>query len=154
MTSQQELIKSLQAIPWFQMMTPEHFNKIASIAKICKYEPGQVIFHEGDKEDYLYVVLEGRVQRQIAIRSIFDTPMRFSVASLRLHLGRVKHSPLHRRGSAENRAPHRHEPRHGLAEHHPQARVGRELGRGRLSEQPADSVARRRAHLRRHALEQ
>ena len=67
MTSQQELIKSLQAIPWFQMMTPEHFNKIASIAKICKYEPGQVIFHEGDKEDYLYVVLEGRVAIEMSV---------------------------------------------------------------------------------------
>jgi CRP/FNR family cyclic AMP-dependent transcriptional regulator len=67
MSNQQELIKSLQAIPWFQMMTPEHFNKILNIAKICKYEPGQVIFHEGDKEDFLYVVLEGRVAIEMSV---------------------------------------------------------------------------------------
>jgi CRP/FNR family transcriptional regulator, cyclic AMP receptor protein len=67
MTNQQELVQALQAIPWFQVMTPEHFNKISSIAKILKYEPGQVIFHEGDKEDYLYVVLEGRVAIEISV---------------------------------------------------------------------------------------
>ena len=67
MTNQQELVQALQAIPWFQVMTPEHFNKIVSIAKIFRYEPGQVIFHEGDKEDYLYVVLEGRVAIEISV---------------------------------------------------------------------------------------
>ncbi len=67
MTSQQELIKALQAIPWFQVMTADHFNKIVSIARIFKFEAGQVIFHEGDKEDYLYVVLEGRVAIEISV---------------------------------------------------------------------------------------
>jgi CRP/FNR family cyclic AMP-dependent transcriptional regulator len=67
MTKQQELVKSLQAIPWFQAMSTEHFNKIVSIARIFKYEPGQVIFHEGDKEDFLYVVLEGRVAIEMSL---------------------------------------------------------------------------------------
>jgi CRP-like cAMP-binding protein len=67
MTTEQELVKALQAIPWFQVMTAEHFKKIVSIAKILKFEPGQVIFHEGDTEDYLYVVLEGRVAIEISV---------------------------------------------------------------------------------------
>ena len=67
MTSEQELVKALQAIPWFQVMTADHFKKMVSIAKIFKYEPGQVIFHEGDKEDFLYVVLEGRVAIEISV---------------------------------------------------------------------------------------
>jgi CRP-like cAMP-binding protein len=67
MTTEQELVKSLQAIPWFQVMTAEHFKKMVGIAKIFKYEPGQVIFREGDKEDYLYVVLEGRVAIEISV---------------------------------------------------------------------------------------
>jgi CRP/FNR family cyclic AMP-dependent transcriptional regulator len=67
MTSQKELVKALQAIPWFQVMIPEHFDKITNIAKIFKFEAGQVIFHEGDKEDYLYVVLEGRVAIEISV---------------------------------------------------------------------------------------
>jgi len=67
MTEEQELVKALQAIPWFQAMTAEHFSKIVSIAKIFSYEPGQIIFREGDKEDYMYVVLEGRVAIEISV---------------------------------------------------------------------------------------
>src|SRR4030067_3718900 len=67
MTSHQELVNALQAIPWFQVMTEDHFYKISSIARIFKFEPGHVIFHEGDKEDYLYVVLEGRVAIEITV---------------------------------------------------------------------------------------
>jgi len=69
MTEEQELVKALQAIPWFQAMTAEHFSKIVSIAKIFSYEPGQIIFREGDKEDYMYVVLEGRVAIEISVPS-------------------------------------------------------------------------------------
>jgi CRP/FNR family cyclic AMP-dependent transcriptional regulator len=67
MINQHELINALQAIPWFQAMNTDHFNKMVSIAKIFKFEPGTVIFHEGDKEDYLYVVLEGRVAIEISV---------------------------------------------------------------------------------------
>lgn len=67
MTNQQELVSYLQAIPWFQAMTEEHFNKFLSIARIFNFEPGQTVFHEGDKEDYLYIVLEGRVAIEISI---------------------------------------------------------------------------------------
>jgi CRP-like cAMP-binding protein len=67
MTAEQELIRALEAIPWFQMMAPEHFKKILGIAKIFKFESNQVIFHEGDKEDYLYVVLEGRVAIEMSV---------------------------------------------------------------------------------------
>lgn len=67
MTEKQELVNALQSIPWFQVMTAEHFEKIIGIAKIFKFEPGQVLFHEGDKEDYYYVVLEGRVAIEISV---------------------------------------------------------------------------------------
>ncbi len=67
MTEQQELISALQAIPWFSLMPEDHFNKMVSISKIFRFEPGQSIFHEGDKEDYLYIVLEGRVAIEIAV---------------------------------------------------------------------------------------
>jgi predicted choloylglycine hydrolase len=50
MTAQKELIRALEAIPWFQMMAPEHFNKILGIAKIFKFDAGQIIFHEVTKK--------------------------------------------------------------------------------------------------------
>ena len=67
MTTQKELTDALQTIPWFHGMTTEHFEKVLKIAKFFKYEPGQVIFHEGDKEDYLYIVIEGRVAIEIFV---------------------------------------------------------------------------------------
>jgi CRP-like cAMP-binding protein len=67
MTNQQELIDALQAMPWFHDLETEHFYKLVEIARICRFEPGQIIFHEGDKEDYLYVVLEGRVAIELSV---------------------------------------------------------------------------------------
>jgi len=67
MTNKKELVKALQAIPWFSLMPEDHFNKMVNIGRICTFEPGQVIFHEGDKEDYLYVVLEGRVAIEMTV---------------------------------------------------------------------------------------
>ena len=67
MNDKQELIEALQAIPWFQVMPEEHFNKMANIARIFTFEPGQVIFREGDKEDFMYVVVEGRVAIEISV---------------------------------------------------------------------------------------
>ena len=67
MTEQQELIDALQAIPWFQGLKSEHFYKLVDIAQIFRFEPGYEIFHEGDKEDYLYVVIEGRVAIEMTI---------------------------------------------------------------------------------------
>jgi CRP/FNR family transcriptional regulator, cyclic AMP receptor protein len=67
MANQKELVKALQTIPWFSLMPEDHFNKIVNIGRIFSFEPGQVIFHEGDKEDYLYVVLEGRVAIEMTV---------------------------------------------------------------------------------------
>jgi len=67
MTNQQELIDALQAIPWFHSFKTEHFQKLVSIAHLCRFEAGQEIFHEGSKEDFLYVVIEGRVAIEITI---------------------------------------------------------------------------------------
>jgi CRP-like cAMP-binding protein len=67
MSSQQELIDALQSIPWYQNLSSEHFNKLVTIARIFRFEAGQEIFHEGAKEDYLYIVIEGRVAIEMTI---------------------------------------------------------------------------------------
>lgn len=67
MNQQQELIAALQTIPWFQELKPELFDKIASISELFQAEPGQELFREGDKEDFMYIVLEGRVAIEMFI---------------------------------------------------------------------------------------
>lgn len=67
MNEQQELIAALQTITWFQELKPELFNKLVSISKLVNLEPGQELFREGDKEDFMYIVLEGRIAVEMFI---------------------------------------------------------------------------------------
>ena len=67
MNEDKELTGMLQAIPWFQELQPHIFDKLASIACLKSFEPGQELFREGDKEDFLYVVIEGRIALEIYV---------------------------------------------------------------------------------------
>jgi CRP-like cAMP-binding protein len=67
MSDQQELINAFQTIPWFQELTKGHYDKLLSLANICELEAGQELFREGDREDNLYIVLEGRVAIEMAV---------------------------------------------------------------------------------------
>jgi CRP-like cAMP-binding protein len=67
MNQEQELIAVLQSISWFQELKPELFDKIASISELTQVEPGQELFREGDKEDFMYIVLEGRIAIEMYI---------------------------------------------------------------------------------------
>jgi CRP/FNR family cyclic AMP-dependent transcriptional regulator len=67
MDTRAELINLLQTIPWFQELEPDIFDKIAGICELTNYEAGHTLFREGDKEDYLYIVIEGRVALEIHV---------------------------------------------------------------------------------------
>lgn len=62
-----EIAALMQTIPWFQELRADHFDRLVSISCIMEFSPGEVLFKEGDKEDYLYVVLEGRIGVEIFI---------------------------------------------------------------------------------------
>lgn len=62
-----ELKAALQSIPWFQEIDPEHFEALCGIACLRQVEAGDELFREGDKEDFLYIVLEGRIAVDIHI---------------------------------------------------------------------------------------
>jgi CRP/FNR family cyclic AMP-dependent transcriptional regulator len=61
MNDQQELIGALQSIPWFQELSDQHFDLICSITHLVDVDQDAIIFSEGDREENLYIVLEGRV---------------------------------------------------------------------------------------------
>ena len=67
MTPEQELISALQTIPWFQELDSEYFDKLAGISSVIEIEAGKDLFQQGDKQDYLYVILHGRVAIEIAV---------------------------------------------------------------------------------------
>jgi len=67
MTPKQDIISTLQTIPWFQEISQEHFDNLASISNVVEVEAGKDLFHQGDKQDYLYVIIKGRVAIEIAV---------------------------------------------------------------------------------------
>jgi len=67
MENHESLIAELEKIPWFQMIKPEHLQKIAEMAHLRMIKAGDVLFKEGEKEDFVYIVIEGRVGLDIFI---------------------------------------------------------------------------------------
>ena len=61
MNEQNELVNALQVIPWFQELSDEHFLKMCAITHLVSIDQDSSIFSEGDKDEDLYIVLEGRV---------------------------------------------------------------------------------------------
>ena len=61
------LISILQTIPWFQELESTLFDKIAGICEVVSFEADHYLFREGDKEDYLYIMAEGRVALEIHV---------------------------------------------------------------------------------------
>ena len=46
---------------WFQSLEPQHFQKLVAIACELSWTKDHIIFREGDQDDRLYLILEGRV---------------------------------------------------------------------------------------------
>ena len=67
MDPKEELIGELFKIPWFQDMKPEHIQEVANMSTLRRFKAGEVFFHEGDKQDYVYIVISGRVALDIFI---------------------------------------------------------------------------------------
>ncbi len=62
MDAKQEVIAVLKKIPWFEKeVSAGDIEKIAAITALKPVKAGETLFREGDKEDYCYIVIEGRV---------------------------------------------------------------------------------------------
>jgi CRP-like cAMP-binding protein len=61
MNNTDEVYEELRKVPWFQDLEPGDIRKFAEISSLRHFKAGEVFFHEGDKQDYFYIVLNGRV---------------------------------------------------------------------------------------------
>ncbi len=66
---QADLLAALQTIPWFVDLHPKQLERLAGIASYCDVHTNEVIFSEGERIDFLYLILEG----QIAIENFVPT---------------------------------------------------------------------------------
>lgn len=67
MCKDRDLASSLQLIPWFRDLDPEQFNRLLQISTLRVAMPSEVLFEEGDAEDYLYFVLDGKVSIEMTV---------------------------------------------------------------------------------------
>lgn len=63
----EKINKIMQEISWFNDLEKEHFEKLAAIASIHDLPKDSEVFREGDRQDKLYIVIEGRVALEIFI---------------------------------------------------------------------------------------
>ncbi len=56
-----EIVLAIQSIPWFVDLSPIQVERLASIAGIRNLPANEELFREGDREEYMYVVLEGQL---------------------------------------------------------------------------------------------
>lgn len=56
-----DFLKVLQSIPWFLELKPDSMERLAAIAQICQLAPEETLFQEGDRVNYLYVLLDGEI---------------------------------------------------------------------------------------------
>lgn len=61
MFKQADLTQALQSIPWFVELTPSQIDRLAKIAHIRHLNAGDELFREGERDNLLYLLLEGQV---------------------------------------------------------------------------------------------
>jgi CRP/FNR family transcriptional regulator len=57
-----EIVELLGRVPVFSTLVPEDLERIAELAVPRAFEPGQIVFREGDASDTCYVVRSGRAR--------------------------------------------------------------------------------------------
>jgi CRP/FNR family cyclic AMP-dependent transcriptional regulator len=57
-----DVVELLARVPMFSTLDAEHLERIADLAVPRAFEPGQVVFREGDASDTCYIVRSGRAR--------------------------------------------------------------------------------------------
>lgn len=68
-TSTEDTVALLARVPTFEALGPQELARVADVAVPRRYEPGEVVFREGDESDTCYVVRNGHAR---AIREHAD----------------------------------------------------------------------------------
>jgi len=69
------LSNTLRRIPWFVDLTQSQLDCLGSISTLHELQTGDILFKEGDREDYLYVLLEGQVVLEVEVPTRGQVPI-------------------------------------------------------------------------------
>lgn len=67
MAQVEEVIEELRKIPWFKELKEEHVRTIASFSNVHRFAAGDVLFREGDTQESVYLMIEGRVALEMFV---------------------------------------------------------------------------------------
>src|SRR5687768_10173818 len=70
--SDKNLIKKLQGISFLQDIDPVHLEQIASIAEARVYDASDILFHEGEPAEYVYLVVTGKIMLELCPSTIYQ----------------------------------------------------------------------------------
>lgn len=59
------LLAALSKHPFAEAFTPQHIEKLTTLAKEVHFDRDQVVFHEGDESNDFYLIVKGRVALEI-----------------------------------------------------------------------------------------
>lgn len=96
------LTSTLHRIPWFVDLAQSQLECLASIATLFEMEAGDILFKEGDREDYLYILLEGQLVLEMEVPTRGQVP--FYTAETWDIIGWSSLTPIARQRTASVRA--------------------------------------------------
>jgi CRP-like cAMP-binding protein len=66
------VINALRGISFLHDIDPDHLQQIASIAEIRVYDANDILFHEGEPAEYVYLVVTGRIMLELCPATIYQ----------------------------------------------------------------------------------
>ena len=63
--SDNNVIKTLEGISFLHDIDPAHLQQIATIAVIRVYDSNDILFHEGEPAEHVYLVVTGRIMLEL-----------------------------------------------------------------------------------------
>lgn len=67
MTKANEVEEALHSIPWLDQLDQFSLDRLQTISRIIQLDGDKILFNEGDKEDYLYILLVGRIALEMDV---------------------------------------------------------------------------------------
>lgn len=67
MISADVVLDAMSSHEWIQKLPGQHIERLARLAEEKDFEPGDVLFHQGDRADLFYVIVSGTVGMQLTL---------------------------------------------------------------------------------------
>ena len=69
--SDKYLIEKLQGISFLHGIDPAHLEQIATISEVCLYDASDILFHEGEPAEFVYLIVTGKIMLELCPSTIY-----------------------------------------------------------------------------------